>query len=84
MAEIRDIVVLRREYASDRQGEIDIEDTLGNEGDSVGKRGAGEESNLVKEGSSVNDEDWMKDFVDFQTPKEDAGKSGYPGGQVKG
>jgi len=79
MANIRDIVAVRRECASDRQVEIDVEDALGIEGDSVGKRWAGWESNLAKEGSSMNDEDWMNDFVDFQTPKEDAGKSRWVG-----
>lgn len=59
--ELRDILAARQEGALNEQGETGVYGVLSNDGGSV------------EEGSATTSEDWMNDFVDFQTPKEDAG-----------
>jgi tetratricopeptide (TPR) repeat protein len=78
IAELRDTVARKRKDVSLEQDEMDVDKYLSNEGDPVGKEQAGGEGKLVKDDSAMIDEDWMKNFVNFQTPKEDTWESGHP------
>jgi tetratricopeptide (TPR) repeat protein len=82
IAELQDIVAARQEDVCYGQDEMDANQFLSNESDSVKEEEVGGEDNSAKEGSAMNDEDWMKDFVDFRTPKEDPGHPGHPDEQV--
>lgn len=82
IAELLEIVTTISEEVCEEKRKLEVNTNPSNEASPAVEDEADGERKSIAEVATMANEEWMNDFVDFQTPKADVGEAAQPNGQV--